>query len=111
VQQGSTLADFQGGSTATLKICQVLHTFIQNDFLNEGHTVEICKLSILDNLANWLTRETAMLEVIDKVLSKCTKAAPPTAKQFEAVVKEYNAVAVLSVWKLRRIFKWEIFPT
>jgi hypothetical protein len=56
---------------------EVLGRIIQNDFLNEGHTVEICKLSILDILANWLTRETAMLEVIDKVLSKCTKATPP----------------------------------
>mgnify|MGYP001302840134 CR=1 FL=1 len=39
----------------------VLQLFVKNDFLKEGHALEIAKLSIFDNLAPFLTREAAML--------------------------------------------------
>jgi len=54
----------------------ILGRFVKNDFLNEGHAREISKLCNFHNLESWLTREAAMLEVIEKVLAKCTKAAP-----------------------------------
>ncbi len=58
----------------------VLQEFIKNDFLKDSHAAEICKLSNFYKFDAWLTREAAMLEVIESVLKKCTKAAPPTAK-------------------------------
>ena len=39
----------------------VLDAFVKNDFLKEGHALEIVKVSIFDNLVPWLDRETAML--------------------------------------------------
>ena len=38
--------------------------FIKKDFLKEGHSLELLKLSIFDNLSPWLDKETAMQEMI-----------------------------------------------
>ena len=61
----------------------VLNMFITNDSLNEGHAREIAKLLLCNNLRDWLNREAAMLEVIEKVLAKCTKAAAFSRAKFE----------------------------
>jgi hypothetical protein len=48
----------------------VLTAFITNDFLREGHAREIRELLHCNNLAPWLDRETAMLEVIQAGIKK-----------------------------------------
>lgn len=46
----------------------VFGAFIQTPALNESHAAEISQLFDLNN--QWLTRETAMLEVIENVLRR-----------------------------------------
>ena len=65
---------------------KVLDCFIRNDFLKEGHAAEIVKLSDSDNLDPWLTREDAMLHVVNSV----TKNATFTANHFRKAVDRIN---------------------
>ncbi len=67
----------------------VLECFVRSDFLKEGHAAEIVQLSDSDNLAPWLTLETAMLYVIETV----TKKDKFTAKDFKAEVDRLNGLA------------------
>lgn len=68
----------------------VLKAFIENDFLRESHAREISRLSDFDNLSPWLTRDAAMLEVVQAVIAKHGKTV--TAKQFADMVARYNEV-------------------
>lgn len=66
----------------------VLSAFSKSDFLTESHAAEICRISNLEIPTKWLTRESAMLEVLTKVIAE-TKT--PTAADFKAKVATYNA--------------------
>lgn len=68
---------------------KVLNKFFKNDFLKDSHALEIDKILNFKECESWLSRETAMLEVIEVVLKKTDK---PTAKDFAAKVAEYNAL-------------------
>lgn len=66
----------------------VIDVFSTNDFMTEGHAREIIKLVHCTNLTPWLTRESAMLHVIEKV----TKRGMFTAKDFKSEVDKLNNV-------------------
>lgn len=66
----------------------VLDKFVRNDFLKESHGLELVKMLESNNLSPWLTREGAMLEIIDLVLKKSPTS--PTATQFKEAVTTYN---------------------
>lgn len=69
----------------------VLQKFITSDFLKEGHARELRDLLHCNNFSSWLTRESAMLEVINEVLAECAKKKEtPTAKMFKAKVDVLN---------------------
>lgn len=68
----------------------VLDLFVKNDFLREGHATEIDRLCNFHNLAPWLTREQAMLEVVESVIKD--KKNKPKAKDFQEAVGVLNAV-------------------
>lgn len=64
-------------------------SIIERHHITEGQTRAIVKISKINNIATWLTRETAMLEVIDSVLSK---TAGFTADHFRRAVDTMNGV-------------------
>jgi len=68
--------------------CAVLEKFVTNDFLREGHAREISQLSQCDNLSPWLTRDAAMLEVLQSVIAKYGKSV--TAKHIAEMVAVAN---------------------
>ncbi len=68
----------------------VIECFGKNDFLKESHANELLGLENFSNLSPWLTRETVMLYVIEKV----TAHSSFTAKNFRTEVdKVTDAVA------------------
>lgn len=66
----------------------VLDIFVKKGFLKESHATEINELSNFDNLSLYITREQAMLEVIETVLKK--SPTNPTATQFKEAVEKMN---------------------
>jgi site-specific DNA-methyltransferase (adenine-specific) len=65
--------------------------FIANDFLRESHAREIRELLHCNNLAPWLDREIAMLEVIQAGIKK-----GGTARHFAEQVEHYNGLITLA---------------
>lgn len=76
--------------TARLKYAEmpqsVLSVFFKNDFLRESHSAEICGISNFE-MAPWLDRETAMIEVLQTGLKRGA-----TANDFKKLVEEYNGL-------------------
>lgn len=62
--------------------------FSTKDFLNEGQAREFLKLEHCTNLSSWLDRETAMQEIMARVLK--LKISHITAKVFAKEVEKYN---------------------
>lgn len=86
------VADAKGVNQATVALRlqfasfpqAILNSFITNDFLKEGHAREIRQLLHCNNLSPWLTRDAAMLEVLQSVIAKYGKDV--TAKHIAAWV-------------------------
>ncbi len=66
----------------------ILDYFITTNGLNERHAREIVDLLPGNNLDPWLTRDAAMLEVIETVIKR---TVAPTAKHFAEEVEKFNA--------------------
>lgn len=71
----------------------LLGRFIEFPHLSESHARELVQISKFDNLAPWLTREAAMLEIIDSVLKGDKDKI--TAATFKKKVVAYNALIAL----------------
>jgi len=69
---------------------KVKEYFINKENLNERMAIEFLKLLTVNNLSSWLSRETAMIEIIESVLKN--KADKVTAKVFVKEVEKYNSV-------------------
>jgi ParB-like chromosome segregation protein Spo0J len=90
------IADAKGVSQSTVKFRlkfsefspTIIEKFSTSECLNERHARELNELVPGTNLAPWLDRATAMLHVINTVLSR-TNA--PTAAQFHDEVDKLNA--------------------
>lgn len=90
------VADAKGVNQATVALRlqfasfpqAILNSFITNDFLKEGHAREIRQLLHCNNLSPWLTRDDAMLEVLQSVIAKYGKSV--TAKHIADLVTQYN---------------------
>jgi len=74
----------------------VLEVIATRPELNERHAREIVQLLPGSNLTPWLSRETAMSEIIDAVL----KNNNLTAKKITSIVKKYNDLVALNVVNL-----------
>jgi hypothetical protein len=73
----------------------ILRDFTKNDFLKEGHALELSKLQNFCNLAPWLTRDHALTEILAEVLDKHRNGShgvSPTATVFTKAVEGWNAM-------------------
>jgi ParB family chromosome partitioning protein len=69
---------------------KALDQFITKEILNEGQARELLNLLHCNNLEVWLSRETAMVEIIESVLKNDKDKI--TAKVFAKEVEKYNAL-------------------
>jgi DNA modification methylase/ParB-like chromosome segregation protein Spo0J len=72
---------------------RIIRAFTQSDFLKESHALELSKLHNLCNLTPWLTRDAALVEILEGVLEKhrgSSQKVAPTASVFAREVKVYN---------------------
>lgn len=71
----------------------ILDIFINSEFLNERHALELLKLLTVNNLEQWMDFEKAATHCIKRVLDK---VVAPTHKHFADAVKDMNAVMALA---------------
>lgn len=71
----------------------VLAAFSANDCLKESHAAELCKIPECGNLAPWMNREQAMLNILKKILERYLQ---PTAKNFAHQIERQSEVVILA---------------